>query len=324
MALVVGTRDKQRTKSNTTSRSSIKASNFSEARGGKAAKAKSDPKSEPAEKKANGSKRTAIAATGTPEKKQKTKAAGQRAADAAPAPTKAGRTNGKAATKASAKTAKSNSARAERDDAKRSAASKQNGRGRKETVKASKLSKANSHSRRGSAMSKSNSGAAGVGTKRSGERNISIPATMNQADEAIKSEILLPNGYRPLDNEPFMNERQRIYFRNKLMAWKEDILRQNMETLRGLHDDSSQQADPADRATAETDRALELRARDRQRKLMGKIDAALARIEDGSYGYCEETGEPISLKRLDARPIATLSIEAQERRERRERVFRDD
>lgn len=173
-------------------------------------------------------------------------------------------------------------------------------------------------------MSKSNSGAAGVGTRRSGERNISIPATMNQADEAIKSEILLPNGYRPLDNEPFMNERQRIYFRNKLMAWKEDILRQNMETLRGLHDDSSQQADPADRATAETDRALELRARDRQRKLMGKIDAALARIEDGSYGYCEETGEPISLKRLDARPIATLSIEAQERRERRERVFRDD
>ncbi|MEZ5849558.1 MAG: RNA polymerase-binding protein DksA [Hyphomicrobiaceae bacterium] len=121
-----------------------------------------------------------------------------------------------------------------------------------------------------------------------------------------------------------MNERQRVYFRNKLIAWKEDILRQNMETLKGLHDDSSQQADPADRATAETDRALELRARDRQRKLMSKIDSALARIEDGSYGYCEETGEPISLKRLDARPIATLSIEAQERRERRERVFRDD
>ncbi|MBN9263179.1 MAG: RNA polymerase-binding protein DksA [Hyphomicrobiaceae bacterium] len=121
-----------------------------------------------------------------------------------------------------------------------------------------------------------------------------------------------------------MNERQRIYFRNKLLAWKEDILRQTRETLMGLHNDTSQHADLADRATSETDKALELRARDRQRKLIGKIDAAIARIDDGSYGYCEETGEPISLKRLDARPIATLSIEAQERHERRERVFRED
>jgi len=142
--------------------------------------------------------------------------------------------------------------------------------------------------------------------------------------QAKRSEIVLPPDYRPLESEPFMNERHRIYFRNKLLAWKEEILRLNMETLKGLHDESAQQADPADRATAETDRALELRARDRQRKLMNKIDAALARIEDGSYGYCEETGEPISLKRLDARPIATLSIEAQEKRERRERIFRDD
>ena len=141
---------------------------------------------------------------------------------------------------------------------------------------------------------------------------------------AERSEILLPQGYLPSDAEPFMNERHRIYFRNKLIAWKEDIVRQNRETLLGLHDESAQHADLADRATSETDRALELRARDRQRKLISKIDAALARIEDGSYGYCEETGEPISLKRLDARPIATLSLEAQERHERRERVFRED
>jgi len=145
-----------------------------------------------------------------------------------------------------------------------------------------------------------------------------------KSGEAGASAATLPNGYRPSENEPFMNERQRLYFRNKLIAWKEEIVRQNRETLQGLHEDSAQHADVADRATFETDRALELRARDRQRKLISKIDAALARIEDGSYGYCEETGEPISLKRLDARPIATLSIEAQERHERRERVFRDE
>jgi len=131
-------------------------------------------------------------------------------------------------------------------------------------------------------------------------------------------------GYRPSEDEPFMNERQRAYFRAKLMAWKEDIIRQTRETIEGLHAESAQHADLADRATSETDRALELRARDRQRKLVSKINAALARIEDGSYGYCEETGEPINLRRLDARPIATLSIEAQERHERRERVYRDD
>ena len=136
--------------------------------------------------------------------------------------------------------------------------------------------------------------------------------------------ILLPSGYRPAESEPFMNEEHKQYFRNKLVAWKEEIVRQNRETLHVLHEDSAQHADIADRATSETDRALELRARDRQRKLIAKIDAALARIEEGTYGYCEETGEPIGLRRLEARPIATLSLEAQERHERREKVFRED
>ncbi len=142
--------------------------------------------------------------------------------------------------------------------------------------------------------------------------------------KAGTSTIVLPPGYRPSEDEPFMNERHRMYFRQKLTAWKEEIIHQTRETLAGLHEDSTQHADLADRATSETDRALELRARDRQRKLIAKIDAALARIEDGTYGYCEETGEPIGLKRLDARPIATLSLEAQERHERRERVYRED
>ena len=130
--------------------------------------------------------------------------------------------------------------------------------------------------------------------------------------------------YRPSDQEPFMNERQKEYFRRKLLNWKEDILREARETLAALQNESENHPDLADRASSETDRAIELRARDRQRKLIAKIDAALSRIEDGTYGYCEETGEPISIKRLDARPIATLSIEAQERHERNERVHRDD
>ena len=130
--------------------------------------------------------------------------------------------------------------------------------------------------------------------------------------------------YRPTDREPFMNERQRDYFRQRLLAWREDILKEARETLQHLQDENQNHPDLADRASSETDRAIELRARDRQRKLIAKIDAALERIEDGTYGYCEETGEPISLKRLEARPIATLSIEAQERHERRERVFRDE
>src|SRR5580692_8202349 len=130
--------------------------------------------------------------------------------------------------------------------------------------------------------------------------------------------------YRPTDKEPFMNERQREYFRQKLLDWREDILKEAKETLQHLQDENQNHPDLADRASSETDRAIELRARDRQRKLISKIDAALQRIEDGTYGYCEETGEPITLKRLEARPIATLSIEAQERHERRERVYRDD
>jgi len=130
--------------------------------------------------------------------------------------------------------------------------------------------------------------------------------------------------YKPSDDEPFMNERQLEYFRQKLLVWKDDILKESKETLSHLQDENHVLPDIADRASSETDRSLELRTRDRQRKLISKIDAALKRIEDGSYGYCEETGDPISLKRLDARPIATLSIEAQERHERRERVYRDD
>jgi DnaK suppressor protein len=130
--------------------------------------------------------------------------------------------------------------------------------------------------------------------------------------------------YRPSEDEPFMNERQLEYFKQKLLDWKEDILRESRETLSHLQTDTENHPDIADRASSETDRALELRTRDRQRKLISKIDEAMRRIEDGSYGYCEETGEPIGLARLEARPIATLSLEAQERHERRERVHRDD
>ena len=130
--------------------------------------------------------------------------------------------------------------------------------------------------------------------------------------------------YRPSDKEPFMNERQRDYFRAKLLAWREDILKEAKETLQHLQEENQNHPDLADRASSETDRAIELRARDRQRKLIAKIDEALTRIDDGTYGYCEETGEPISLRRLEARPIATLSIEAQERHERMERTHRDD
>ncbi len=136
--------------------------------------------------------------------------------------------------------------------------------------------------------------------------------------------VSLPADYRPSDDEPFMNERQREYFRQRLLKWKDDILRESKETLQTLASDSVPHADLADRASSEAERANELRARDRQRKLISKIDAALRRIEEGTYGFCEDTGDPISLRRLEARPIATLSIEAQERHERREKVYRDD
>jgi DnaK suppressor protein len=130
--------------------------------------------------------------------------------------------------------------------------------------------------------------------------------------------------YRPSADEPFMNPRQREYFRRKLETWREDILRESRETLDNLQEENQNHPDMADRASSESDRALELRTRDRQRKLISKIDAALKRIEDGTYGYCEETGEPIGIARLDARPIATLSLEAQEMHERREKVYREE
>jgi DnaK suppressor protein len=138
------------------------------------------------------------------------------------------------------------------------------------------------------------------------------------------AQIIIDEGYRPNDDEPFMNDRQREYFRRKLNAWKTEILREAQETIAALQNESPNHPDLADRASSETDRAIELRARDRQRKLIAKIDAAIARIDDGTYGFCEDTGEPISLKRLEARPIATFSLEAQERHERNERVHRDD
>ncbi len=140
----------------------------------------------------------------------------------------------------------------------------------------------------------------------------------------MKAEVFLPDDYHPAEDEPFMNERQVEYFRRKLLAWKADLLDDSKHTIESLQDGTRNIPDITDRASEETDRALELRTRDRQRKLVGKIDAALRRIEEGEYGYCEVTGEPISLQRLDARPIATMSLEAQERHERREKVHRDN
>ena len=138
------------------------------------------------------------------------------------------------------------------------------------------------------------------------------------------SNPLLPPDYRPSEEEEFMNARQREYFRIKLLGWRTELLQESNETLRNLQSESLAVPDMADRATKETDRSLELRTRDRQRKLIAKIDEALRRIDEGTYGYCEETDEPISLRRLEARPIATLSLEAQERHERMERTRRDD
>jgi DnaK suppressor protein len=141
---------------------------------------------------------------------------------------------------------------------------------------------------------------------------------------AMKPEVFLPDDYRPAEEEPFMNERQLEYFRRKLVNWKAELLEQSAETIDNLQDSARNVPDIADRASEETDRALELRTRDRQRKLVAKIDSALRRIENGEFGYCEVTGEPISLKRLDARPIATMTLEAQEKHERREKVHRDE
>jgi len=140
----------------------------------------------------------------------------------------------------------------------------------------------------------------------------------------MKAESFLPDDYTPAESEPFMNDRQLEYFRRKLVAWRQELLDQSAETIEGLQDSARAVPDVADRASEETDRALELRTRDRQRKLVSKIDAALRRIDNGEFGYCSVTGEPISLKRLDARPIATMTLEAQEKHERRERVHRED
>lgn len=193
-------------------------------------------------------------------------------------------------------------------------------------VKATQASRAPTKKAPANVKSKTSTAAKKPSASKSKPRIRAIEKAQNKGltNKASSSNIVLSPDYRPSEDEPFMNEKHRLYFRQKLLTWKEEIIRQTKETLAGLHEDSTQHADLADRATSETDRALELRARDRQRKLIAKIDAALARIEDGSYGYCEETGEPIGLRRLDARPIATLSLEAQERHERRERVYRED
>ncbi len=140
----------------------------------------------------------------------------------------------------------------------------------------------------------------------------------------MKQGTFLPDDYRPADDEPFMNERQVEYFRRKLLDWKSELQAGSRDTIEALQDGTRNIPDVTDRASEETDRALELRTRDRQRKLVSKIDAALRRIDDGEFGYCSVTGDPISLKRLDARPIATMSLEAQEKHERREKVHRDD
>ncbi len=154
--------------------------------------------------------------------------------------------------------------------------------------------------------------------------NLDMPAFGGTEGADMKAEVFLPDDYRPAEDEPFMNDRQLEYFRRKLIEWKADLLSDSRDTVAGMKDQTRNIPDIADRASEETDRSLELRTRDRQRKLVSKIDAALRRIEEGEYGFCEITGEPISLKRLDARPIATMSLEAQERHERREKVHRDD
>lgn len=149
-------------------------------------------------------------------------------------------------------------------------------------------------------------------------------ASFDHGKHEMNVENFQTEDYRPAEDEPFMNDRQLEYFRQKLIAWKTELLSDSRDTVQGMKDSTRNIPDVADRASEETDRALELRTRDRQRKLVSKIDAALRRIDEGEYGYCEVTGDPISLKRLDARPIATMSLEAQERHERREKIHRDD
>ncbi|MDF3413611.1 RNA polymerase-binding protein DksA [Sulfitobacter sp. M57] len=151
-----------------------------------------------------------------------------------------------------------------------------------------------------------------------------MPETKTVEGYDMKQEVFLPENYSPAEDEPFMNDRQLEYFRRKLLNWKSELIEGSRDTIEALQDGTRNIPDVIDRSSEETDRALELRTRDRARKLVSKIDAALRRIEEGEFGYCSVTGDPISLKRLDARPIATMSLEAQEKHERREKVHRDD
>lgn len=146
----------------------------------------------------------------------------------------------------------------------------------------------------------------------------------NENTKVLQKTITLPAGYKPSEDEEYMCDLHLEYFRQKLLLWKSELLKDFVETLHHLQEETHNEPDVADRASAETDRAIELRARDRGRKLINKIDDALMRIDDRTYGYCEETGDVITLPRLEARPIATLSLEAQERHEKEERVHRDD
>jgi DnaK suppressor protein len=151
-----------------------------------------------------------------------------------------------------------------------------------------------------------------------------MPETKTVEGYDMKQEVFLPDNYSPAEDEPFMNDRQLEYFRRKLMHWKTELMDGSRDTIEALQDGTRNIPDVIDRSSEETDRALELRTRDRARKLVSKIDGALRRIDEGEFGYCSVTGDPISLKRLDARPIATMSLEAQEKHERREKVHRDD
>ncbi|GAA6175527.1 RNA polymerase-binding protein DksA [Sulfitobacter pacificus] len=151
-----------------------------------------------------------------------------------------------------------------------------------------------------------------------------MPETKTVEGYDMKQEVFLPDNYSPAEDEPFMNDRQLEYFRRKLLNWKTELMEGSRDTIESLQDGTRNIPDVIDRSSEETDRALELRTRDRARKLVSKIDAALRRIDEGEFGYCSVTGDPISLKRLDARPIATMSLEAQEKHERREKVHRDD
>ena len=204
----------------------------------------------------------------------------------------------------------------------RASASK-SGNGR--TGRAILLKSGNGHSSRSKALTSGNGHVSRAKGLTNGHKPRAV-AALKAAGDVIKARepVARRGSYLPRETEPFMNSRQREYFRKKLVTWKDELLAESRETLETLQAESHNHPDYADRASSETDRSIELRARDRQRKLISKIQAALKRIDEGTYGYCEETGEPINLKRLVARPIATLSVEAQERHERRERVYRDE